>query len=701
MCGIVAILGNASHALAKKALNRIRHRGLDATKILCLENIAIGFNRLAINDKTEKGIQPFEFGHLIGVFNGEIYNAEKLRDEFDLHTNSTVDTAIILPLFNKFGRAVIQYLDGFYSGIIYNKDTQQIFLLRDYIGKKPLFYGTSQGFDFIVSELKSVHLISNFEIVPKGFSELIKGEISLIEKHHIPLVSKNLLKETIIEAVKKRIPKEETKFGVFLSGGLDSSIIASIVAKHADNVVYYTLGNDVDLGFVDQLSKKLGIQAKIKTIELPQSCELTALIDKIVYHTESYNPSIISNGLATYLLSSEARKDNLKVILSGEGADEMFCGYKVSKNVNEWFEKRAELIENMQFTELRRLDLASMAHTIEVRCPFLDKKVYAVSNDCSIEDLIDERQGKQILRNAFKDDLPSTIVERDKISFDVGTGIRKMVVEYLTQNERTEKEALKAIWSNYFQKELSHNSYFHAYPTFDKAIECRGFKHKINEIDKIESLLLKEFETVPFHNLFMLNNVSVPPSVRGGTCSDKVLHFKKVLAENGIVSTLHTALINDIACHRMLIVKVDNQKYFIDVGSGWPLVKLLPATKTIEYSVLGMTFKTEFANGDLLLLKKTNHEFKAMITIPLQTKSEEAVLDDISNRYADTSIYPFQKSLRYSKIKDNAFYFIKGNSLKIYNQDKQTEIILSEQEIFKMITEIFNFDLTNLKCFDL
>lgn len=478
MCGIVAIIGNNSKNLAVNALEKIKHRGLDATKSLYSENIAIGFNRLAINDKSVNGTQPFEFGHLIGIFNGEIYNANELRKEFGIKTKSNSDTEIILPLFDKLGSSVIHHLDGFYSGIIYNKKNKQTYLLRDYIGKKPLFFCKNKNTNFIVSELKAVDFIHGFQIVPKGVSALKTNKIYLIEKHQFLFVSKEALKETLVDAVKKRIPRSEEQFGVFLSGGLDSSIIASIVAKHADNVIYYTLGNTDDWNFVNILANELGIENKIKKLELPNPNELPELIDKIVYHTESFNPSIVSNGLATYLLSAEAHKDGLKVVLSGEGADELFCGYSVSKNVDEWFEKRAEFIENMHFTELRRLDLASMAKTIEIRCPFLDKKVYSISNECTTKDLIIESQGKQILRKAFKNDLPKEIVERNKMSFDVGSGIRKLVVEYLTQNGKTEKERLKEIWNQYFQNELSGNFYFHSYPIFDKAIENRGISHK-------------------------------------------------------------------------------------------------------------------------------------------------------------------------------------------------------------------------------
>ena len=216
-------------------------------------------------------------------------------------------------------------------------------------------------------------------------------------------------------------------------------------------------------------------------------------------------------------------------------------------------------------------------------------------------------------------------------------------------------------------------------------------------LENIEALLLKEFETVPFHNLFMLNNIPKKPSALGGTCSDKVLHFKKVLEDNGIISKLHSAFINGVECHRMLSVEIDRQNYFIDVGSGWASTKLFPVFAPIVYSVYGMTFKTEIFADNIILFHKTENKFKEMVTIPLQTKSEEFILEEINNRFADTSIYPFQNSLRFSKVKENSFYFIKGDTLRIYNDEKQTEMKLSPEEILNTIQDVFNFDLTNMK----
>jgi arylamine N-acetyltransferase len=255
---------------------------------------------------------------------------------------------------------------------------------------------------------------------------------------------------------------------------------------------------------------------------------------------------------------------------------------------------------------------------------------------------------------------------------------------------------LKDIWNKHFQNSLAVKSYFHSYPTFDSAIEKRGVSHKIKELERIESLLLREFETVPFHNLFMLNNKKIIASDLGGTCSDKVLHFKKVLSDNGVSSKLNSAFINGIECHRMLTVEIDNHNYFIDVGSGWASTKLFPAFKQTEYSVYGMSFKTEFSNDNLLLFHKSSDEFKLMTTIPLKAKEEDKILLDIENRFDNRYIYPFHNSLRFSKVIGKGFYFLKGNRLRIYSESQIVEKTLSLNEIYNLITHKFNFNLTDL-----
>jgi len=486
MCGILLFYGPQAKKRLENNIVRIKHRGPDETETFHKGPLSIGFNRLAINDKTISGRQPFKFKSYISVINGEIYNHFALRKEYSLTLEGLCDTQVVAPLFDLLGDDVISVLDGFYSGLIYNIERNQLFCLLDYIGKKPLFMGRSNTEIFISSELKAIKQIDSFQMLPKGFSqiELNQNSVIPIRKHNFAETEKNTvsLNHFLEKAVVKRIPDKSEPVGVFLSGGLDSSIIAAIVNKHRKDAIYYTLmtKNSPDSNYVKQLEKYLGLSS-IKYIDNINNKVLINLIKEVVYTTESYNPSIISNGICSFLLAESAHKDGLKVVLSGEGADEIFCGYHMFQEKDNWKHIREKLLSDMCFTELRRIDQTCMAHSIENRCPFLDKSIYSFASHLTYNDFYgtykNYMQNKYILRKAVEHLLPGEIVCRKKISFDVGSGIRALVVNHLTKGRKKEKDALKAIWKNFFKNDWK-DPYYHSYPVFDEAIENRGVTHK-------------------------------------------------------------------------------------------------------------------------------------------------------------------------------------------------------------------------------
>jgi len=486
MCGILLFYGDQAKRRLNESIVKIKHRGPDETKTDHNGLLSIGFNRLAINDKSPLGSQPITYKNYLCVINGEIYNHSLLVDKYNLSIEGKCDTHIVPQLFELLGYDVISVLDGFYSGLIFNKKTHELFCLRDYIGKKPLFFGKSGTELFITSELKAVSHINSFEMLPKGISQIDINLKKIISKRHhslnYPIKNKDYLKKIMEKSVVKRLPEKNEPVGVFLSGGLDSSIIASIVASHRNNAIYYTLvtQNSQDNKYVEILEKFLDLKC-VKFIKYVLDDMFIKLIEKVIYATESYNPSIISNGICTYLLAKAAHKDGLKVVLSGEGADEMFCGYHMFEEHQDWKLIRKQLISDMHFTELRRIDQSCMAQSIEVRCPFLDQSIYSLASTLSYKDFFhqhnDKMVNKYILRKTFENILPQEIVYRKKTSFDVGSGIRALVVHHLTKDGKKEKEVLKTIWKKYFNNNWKH-PYYHSYPVFDKVIEKRGKTHK-------------------------------------------------------------------------------------------------------------------------------------------------------------------------------------------------------------------------------
>lgn len=478
MCGIIMLSGPNAASRLPGCLSRLRHRGPDDQGTWFDGDVALGFARLTINGDEIIGHQPFEHEGLIGAINGEIYNHRELRRTEGL-PSSECDTDVVLPLLVRHGSHSIDELDGFYSAVVLQPRTREALCLRDHMGKKPLFVGRSLTEVFITSELKALDQCGWFKLLPRGVAkvDLHTGAVVRVASHH-PVLPEMDLVTAFERAVHKRMPNSGQPVGVFLSGGLDSSLVAAFAARLRKDVTYLTLGNaeGSDRQGVNDVVAALGL-VDVRTVPLPEPADLPALVREVVRATESFNPSIVSNGLATYLLARAAHDAGIKVVLTGEGADELFGGYHSFMEQDPWPDVRRKLIDDMQFTELRRLDMSCMAHSIEPRCPFLDRAVRAISDGLGFHDLYDGDENKVALRRAFEGVLPPEVLHRRKTSFDVGSGIRGEVVWYLRRNGRSEREELRQIWDTLFRHESS-KPYFHAYPVFDAVIDRRGETHR-------------------------------------------------------------------------------------------------------------------------------------------------------------------------------------------------------------------------------
>lgn len=483
MCGILLLHGPQCRERLAGGLEKIRHRGPDQTEVWQDGMTALGFVRLAITDLGPTGRQPMHYGPLVGVLNGEILNHAELADAHKISTIDPFDGQVLLPLFQRHGAAVIDKLDGFYASIILQRDADTVVCLRDHIGKKPLLVGMSGSELFVTSELKAVDPVDWFEPVPPGAWSiaLATGRMTSIRTHRSsqPIGS---LRDLLSRAVAKRIPGDGQPLGLFLSGGLDSSIVAFLASEYRSDIRYYCLVDEdsPDFRYIKCVIEAFDLK-DVRFVDLPGKHELDGLLSAIVYATESYNPSIVSNGLCTYLLSEAAHRDGVRVVLTGEGADELFGGYRWFAESEPWRETREQLMRDMHFTELRRLDTCSMAHSVEARCPFLDRDVRGHAESLEYASLYggaaDYPVTKRVLRDTFALDLPAAIVSRKKVSFDVGSGVRRLVVEYLTRRGKTEREQLRELWSAQFGSG-PEAPYFHTYPVFDTVIDRRRGTHR-------------------------------------------------------------------------------------------------------------------------------------------------------------------------------------------------------------------------------
>ncbi|TNC84178.1 MAG: hypothetical protein CSH37_11870 [Thalassolituus sp.] len=497
MCGVILLAGPAAAERLPECLERLQHRGPDASETWRNGDLAIGFARLAINDPSAAGGQPFVYGDFVSAVNGEIFNSVPLRSRYRLELSSDNDCHVIPALLLQQGINAVTELDGFFAGVIYDQKNHRLYCLRDPVGKKPLFVGRSGNEVFVSSELKALDRVDEFQEVPSGVCQLnlLTGELTPVVTNTLaahagitmPYAEKlSHLRNLLTNAVNKRLPAAQEPFGVFLSGGLDSSIVSALIHAQRQNAVYYTLssGDAEDEYYVRLLADTLGLPA-LRVVPLPAADELNALIRSLVHTTESFNPSVISNGLCTYLLAQAASKDGLKVVLSGEGADELFGGYHYFSADGPWQETRAQLIADLRNTELRRVDLTCMAHGIETRCPFMDRDLVTWAMGLRYGDLYrrsaTEKRNKLILREAMEACLPDEIVWRNKVSCDVGSGMRQRVVGHLRREHSSEREALKAIWKEQFAERYPSQDahpYFSAYPVFDDLIDRRGATHR-------------------------------------------------------------------------------------------------------------------------------------------------------------------------------------------------------------------------------
>tara|TARA_Y100000052_G_C2933081_1_gene75657 strand:- start:110 stop:928 length:819 start_codon:yes stop_codon:yes gene_type:complete len=188
-------------------------------------------------------------------------------------------------------------------------------------------------------------------------------------------------------------------------------------------------------------------------------------------------------------------------------------------------------------------------------------------------------------------------------------------------------------------------------------------------IKAAEELLLHHFRTQPFHNLNLLYNDGEPSGLPGGTCSDKTLSYLADAKAQGLNAHLHTAFIGGQEIHRLVRLHINGATYFADVGNGWPAIKLIPASRNIEYSCFGMRYRTEVDADWVRVFHQRQGKEQLQMEIRLQPRSEEDILKDIHTRYSSGIQYPFSNSVRFSAIVKESFRFLRGNVLHIYCEE--------------------------------
>ncbi len=432
MCGIAGAYGK-DWKYAYQALDLIAHRGPDGRAVTYMPNGYLAHTRLSIVD-VEGGRQPISGSAPASwlICNGEIYNHPELRQRYaDYPYQTHSDSEDILAVYAQHHETTTAQLKGMYAFAIVDGD--HLFLARDPLGIKPLYYGSDGTTFYFASEIKALQdiVVEVREFLPgytyssrQGFVQQydLRAVVDAIKPSGAitPLDVRKQLQQAVHTHLMSDVP-----LGVFLSGGLDSSIIAALVKQEIPDLHSFSVGveGSEDLVFARQMANYLGTQHHeyIYTQD-----EMLAVLPEVIYYLESFDPALVRSAVANYFLARLASQ-YVKVILSGEGADELYSGYSYLKQIETSQALHSELVETtaeLHNRNLQRLDRMTMAHGLEGRVPFLDRQFVEFSFTVPIELKLFGSQAieKWILRKAFEDLLPVEVVWRAKQKFAEGAG---------------------------------------------------------------------------------------------------------------------------------------------------------------------------------------------------------------------------------------------------------------------------------------
>ena len=466
MCGIFALIGN--HSYDSKTIDdaslKARHRGPEYSTLLSLEkNITLGFHRLAINGLNKQSHQPLKHKDFYLICNGEIYNYVELYAEMDIVPQTDSDCEVILHIYERYGiDGVIKMIDGVFAFVLVDLSKNQIFFGRDSYGVRPLFIMLSDELFGFASEMKQLTPLLNEKC---EIAQYEPGTYSCIEffdtkweyqwkqrystfpfmrRMEIPYPSEYTIYKYISqintrlrEAVRKRVQTTNRPIACLLSGGLDSSLITSLVAEHfADDpfkLQTYSIGleGSEDIKYAEMVASHLGTNHT--SIVVSEEDFLNA-IPEVIYAIESYDTTTVRASVGNFLVAKYIKENSeAKVIFNGDGSDELTGGYlyfhKCPSSREFDFECK-RLLSNIHYFDVLRSDRCISYHGLEARTPFLDRSL--VEHYLTIpQELRNHNESKEmekyILRQAFRynNKLPKEVLNRTKEAFSDGVSSQK------------------------------------------------------------------------------------------------------------------------------------------------------------------------------------------------------------------------------------------------------------------------------------
>lgn len=478
---------------------KIRHRGPDWSGVYTGDNAILSHERLSIVDPLS-GKQPLvsDDGKIILAANGEIYNHKEIRKEFEGKYNFQTgsDCEAIIPLYKKFRESgdftlMIEKLSGIFAFALYDSENDVYLVARDEIGVIPLYQGWDKaGRYYVASELKALEgECQTIEEFPNGHYFYSKDEKPVRwykrEWENFDAVKSNpratddkgeIINPSVIEKVRNGLESavkqqlmSDVPYGVLLSGGLDSSIIAAITQKFSKKRIE---SDSKEAAWWPQLhSFAIGLEGSPDLIAAQKAADyigtvhhevhftiqeaLDALPD-VIYHIETYDITTVRASTPMYLLARVIKSMGIKMVLSGEGSDELFGGYLYfhkAPDAKEFHEELVRKMSKLHLYDCLRANKSLMAWGVEGRVPFLDKEFIDIAMSLNPSDKMNirlpdgkQRMEKWILRKAFEDMLPDEICWRQKEQFSDGVGynwidtLKKMTEEKVSDAEFARRE---------------------------------------------------------------------------------------------------------------------------------------------------------------------------------------------------------------------------------------------------------------------
>ena len=498
MCGIVGVFDLKINymdlrASVLKMSKKLRHRGPDWSGIFYCEKAILAHERLSIVDP-QSGKQPLysKDGNLILAVNGEIYNHQEIRDRYkdsyEFLTHS--DCEVILPLYREKGPAFLEEMNGIFAFALYDKQKDCYMIARDHIGIIPLYIGWDQfGNFFVASELKALegvcnkiqeflpghYLYSKDGVMTKWYQrDWMQYESVENNKTSIPDLRKAL------EASVHRQLMSDVPYGVLLSGGLDSSIVSAIAKKFAPKRIEahdkseawwpqlhsFAVGleGSPDLAAANKVAEHIGTIHHEINFTVQEG--LDAIRD-VIYHIETYDVTTIRASTPMYLLARVIKSMGVKMVLSGEGADEIFGGYLYfhkAPDQRSFHEETVRKISKLHLYDCLRANKSLAAWGVEGRVPFLDKEFMDVAMRLNPKDKMinKERMEKWVLRKSFEDYLPASVAWRQKEQFSDGVGYNWIdSLKALTSKEISDEQLANAKYRFPINPPMSKEEYFY------------------------------------------------------------------------------------------------------------------------------------------------------------------------------------------------------------------------------------------------